>query len=91
MKKVKKIIDKKIWPDMFDGDQNLPVDFRLADFDLQDGDQIRFREWDPETQKYTGREYIKTVKRITKHESPTRYWSPRELEKHGMYLIEWRD
>ena len=75
---------------MFDSDQNLPVDFRLADFDLQDGDQIRFREWDPKTQKYTGREYIKTVKRVTKHESPTRYWSPQELEKHGVYLIEWQ-
>jgi len=62
-----------------------------SDFDLHEGDQIRFREWDPQTKQYTGREYIKTVKRVTKNESPTRYWSPPQLEKHGMYLIEWED
>lgn len=58
---------------MFDTDQKLPVDFRIADFNLKDGDLIRFREWDPKTKKYSGREYIKTVKRVTKHESPTYY------------------
>lgn len=81
-------IDKKIWPDMFEVDKDLPIDFRLADFDLKDGDKIRYREWDPKTKQYTGREYTKTVKRATKHESPTKYWQPEELEKNGMYIIE---
>lgn len=81
-------IDKKIWPDMFETDKKLPVDFRLADFELKDGDKIRYREWDPKTKRCTGREYTKAVKRVTKHESPTRYWKPEELEKSGMYVIE---
>ncbi|HUS60277.1 MAG TPA: DUF3850 domain-containing protein [Nevskiaceae bacterium] len=86
-----RIIDKKIWPDMFENDKELPVDFRLADFDLKDGDQIRFREWNPETKTYTGREYIKTVKRVTKHESPARYWTQKQLKKHGFYIMEWEE
>lgn len=74
---------------MFENDQQLPVDFRLADFELEAGDEIVFREWDPETKQYTGREYTRTVRRITKHESPTRYWSQEKLEENGMYVIEW--
>lgn len=73
---------------MFETDKELPADFRLADFELKDGDQICYREWDPEIKQYTGRQYTKKVKRVTKHESPTRYWKPEELEKNGMYIIE---
>lgn len=86
-----KIVDKKIWPDMFENDRDLPVDFRLADFDLQDGDKIRYKEWDPKINKFTGREYVKTVKRVTKHESPTRYWKPKDLVKNGIYVIEFEE
>lgn len=82
------VIDKKIWPDMFDNDKKLPVDYRMADFELKDGETIRYREWNPETKQYTGREYEKVVKRVTKHESPTRYWKPEDLEKYGFYIIE---
>jgi len=82
------IINKKIWPDMFEKDKNLPVDFRLADFDLKDGDKILYQEWDLKSKQYTGREYTKTVKRVTKHESPTRYWRQKDLEKSGIYIIE---
>jgi len=84
-----KTIDKKIWPDMFDTDKNLALDFRLADFQLEKGDKIRFREWDPKTKQYTGREYIKTVRQVVNCESPTRYWKLEEMERHGMYLLEW--
>lgn len=73
---------------MFEIDRELPIDFRLADFELKGGDQIRYKEWDPKTRQFTGREYTKTVKRVTKHESPTRYWKQKELEKDGMYIIE---
>ncbi|MFH0978899.1 MAG: DUF3850 domain-containing protein [Candidatus Woesearchaeota archaeon] len=81
-------IEKKIWPDMFDNDKRLTVDFRLADFDLKDGDVIVYREWDPKTTQYTGRQYRQVVARVTKHESPTRYWTNEQLEKNGLYIIE---
>lgn len=82
-------LEKKLWPDYFDADRTAPVDFKCADFELEDGDQVRFREWDPKIEQYTGREYTRIVRRVTKHESPTRYWPPKELEKHGIYIIEW--
>jgi len=84
-----KIIEKKIWPDMYDKDIELTVDFRLADFDLHEGDQILFREWNPQTEQYTGRSYVKTVKQAIICKSPTRYWTQEQMEEHGMYLIEW--
>lgn len=84
-----RIVEKKIWPDKFDEDQRLSLDFRLADFDLEQGDRIRFREWDPRREKYTGREYTKTVRQVIKCTSPTRYWSVKDMESHGMYLMEW--
>jgi len=91
MSKIRKIIEKKIWPDMFDKDKVLTLDFRLADFEIKAGDQIRFREWDPNIRQYTGREYVKTIKQVIKNESPTRYWKPDEMEKYGMYLLEWEN
>ena len=88
LKQLMKIVEKKTWPSMFEKDRNLNIDFRLADFNLEDGDQVRFREWDPVAKAYTGKEYTKTVGRVTKHNSPTNYWSMEELEQRGMYIIE---
>lgn len=84
-----RVIEKKLWPDYFDSDRTSPFDTKLADFDLQDGDQIKFREWDPATKQYTGREYTRTVRKVIKQESPTRYWTQEQLEKNGIYVIEW--
>jgi len=47
-----RIIIKKIWPDKFDLDKELTLDFRLADFDLEPGDEIIFKEWDPKTKQF---------------------------------------
>ena len=91
MNKMVRIIEKKIWPDKFDEDKNLNLDFRLADFDLEPRDIIIFKEWVPETKQYTGREYRRVVGQRIKCESPTRYWTPEQMEKHGMWLIEWRN
>jgi len=33
-----KIIEKKLWADYFDSDRNTPIDFKLADFNLKEGD-----------------------------------------------------
>ncbi|MFA5828666.1 MAG: hypothetical protein WC841_04910 [Candidatus Shapirobacteria bacterium] len=83
-----KTIYKRIWPDMFDGDKELSLDFRLADFELEVGDEIAYQEWDPAIKQYTGREYRKIVKTLVNCESPTRYWTVEELNKHGLYLME---
>jgi hypothetical protein len=86
-----RIIIKKIWPDKFDLDKTLDLDFRLADFQLEEGDVIIFKEWNPETKEFTGREYKKKVKKVIKCESPTRYWKPESMQQHGMYLMQYED
>lgn len=83
-----KVIEKKVSPESFGTDKDLPVDLRLADFDLEAGDQIRYREHSPQTGQYTGKEYTKTVKRVTKCRNPNKYWKAEDLEKFGLYLIE---
>lgn len=72
---------------MFEKDRNMVADFRCADFDLKEGDQICYQEWDPETKEYTGREYTLVVKSLMKCKSPTRYWSKEKLEEHGLWLM----
>lgn len=81
------IVYKKTWPDMFEKDKNMIADFRCADFGLEEGDEICYQEWDPETKKYTGRSYTKKVKGLLKCESPTRYWTKEQLDKDGLYLM----
>lgn len=81
------IIEKKLWPDYFDNDREKPIDLKLADFDLAPGDIIKYREWNPVSKQYTGREYEKIVADVTKNESPTKYWPQPQLEEHGIYVI----
>lgn len=50
-------IEKKIWPEYFqrilNGDKKFEL--RLADFECNLGDILILKEWNPKTQKYTGR------------------------------------
>ena len=52
-----KVHELKCWPQFFDmmahGEKNFEI--RKNDRDFADGDTINEREWNPETQKYTGR------------------------------------
>ena len=83
-----KIIEKKIWPEFFEKDKDRKFDIRLADFDLEEGDIIKFREWNPETKQFTGREFERKVKSISKFSNPLKFWTAEQLEKHGLFQIE---
>ncbi len=100
-----RIIEKKIWPHMFENDMKMDHDWRLADFPLNVGDRIRYREWNPDTEEYTGREYTRNVVRFVKtsyeelmkggicsiDEDPAKYWTKEELERHGFYVMWFAD
>ena len=85
-------IDKKIWTRFFklmeDGDKT--VDLRLADFEVEPGDQIRFNEYDPETDQYSGRSLIKTVARVN-HVHLTDFHTPEEIHEKGHLIIEFEE
>lgn len=65
--------DLKCWPQFFDAIETgrKRHDLRRAhDRDFRVGDRLRLREFDPQTQRYTGREQIVEVTYITSTEQP---------------------
>lgn len=82
-------IEKKTWPELFQDvyDGKKKFDLRLADFDIEEGDVLVLREWDPKDKEYTGREVSKTVTYVLK----TKDWdfqSSEDVEKYGNQIIQ---
>ncbi|MDD5146131.1 MAG: DUF3850 domain-containing protein [Candidatus Pacebacteria bacterium] len=82
-------IRKKAWPELFElvktGKKNF--DLRLADFDVQEGDTLILEEWDPETEKYTGRILEKTVKYVMAF-NLNDFGQKQNIEEKGLYIIQ---
>jgi hypothetical protein len=80
-------IKKKIWPGYLEqilaGEKNFEI--RLADFEVNPGDILILEEYDPKTEKYTGRTIKKRVSFINK--LPLEFYSPEEIKKHGLLYI----
>ena len=83
------IIKKKTWPREFEtmksGEKRF--DFRVADFDIKDGDILILEEWDPETKKYTGRKIEKKVNKVFKF-NLDQFRNKEEIEENGFYVIQ---
>ena len=87
------IVKKKIYPEYFDlvAKGKKRFEFRVADFDIKDGDMLVLEEWDPKTKKHTGRSLIKKVgyiKKITLESMEKEFGQRELLEKHGFYIIQ---
>ena len=84
-------IEKKIWPEYFQAiaDGKKKFELRLADFDVQKGDALLLREWDPEIKAYTGREIGKEVSFVIKTKD-LNFWTSEEIEKYGFQIISLR-
>lgn len=84
-------IEKKIWPEYFQAiaDGKKKFELRLADFDVQEGDALLLREWDPEIKTYTGREIEKEVSFVIKTKD-LNFWTSEEIEKYGFQIISLR-
>lgn len=81
-------IEKKTWPEYFqlvlDGKKT--YDLRLADFECNEGDILVLKEWDPETEKFTGREIEKEVSYVGKLKD-FKFWKKEDLDKYGLQCI----
>jgi hypothetical protein len=55
--------DLKCWPKYYQAVKSgaKPFEIRRCDRDYNVGDTLHLREWDPETEEYTGRELSKKV------------------------------
>ncbi len=82
-------VEKKIWPEFFELvlSRKKRFDVRLADFTIRKGDTFVLAEYDPRKRRYTGKRVRKRVRNIMKFD-PMRFWSAKELKKHGLYIIE---
>lgn len=86
------IIEKKTWPEVFErvlsGEKKF--DLRVADFDIQRGDELVLEEWDPVIKEFTGRSIFKRVDYVGTFSLDS--FGQREfIEKHGMYIITLED
>lgn len=81
-------VEKKVWPSFFqqilDGDKTFEL--RLADFSCKVGDTLVLREWNPKTQKYTGRELKKKVTYVLKTKG-LKFFPKEDVEKYGYQII----
>jgi hypothetical protein len=80
--------EKKIRPEIFEKLQNgeFHFDVRLADFKCNRGDTINYREWDPETNSYTGREVVREVTHCLSTKELD-YWTNEEIAQYGFNVI----
>ncbi len=81
-------IEKKTWPEMFqkilDGKKNF--DMRIADFECEPGDTLILKEYDPETQKYTGREISRKITFVLKTKDQ-KFWKKEDIKKYGFLVM----
>ncbi len=84
-----KKIEKKIHPGYFDkvlsGEKKFEL--RLNDFDIQSGDLLILKEWNPEKKEYTGREIEKKVTDVSRFDINNLFWPKKEIEEKGIQII----
>ena len=84
-------IEKKIWPEYFNQvlSESKTFELRLNDFEINEGDTLVLKEWDPESKEYTGREIEKTVGYVGKWKMDdlTIFWPREDIEKFGIQVI----
>jgi ribosomal protein S17 len=84
-------IEKKVWPEYFQKINNREKTFelRLNDFKCKPGDTLILKEWDPNTEKYSGRELIKNVTYVLKTKD-IRFWPEEDIKKYGFQVISFK-
>ena len=86
-----KKIEKKIWPEYFQKilEGKKTFELRLNDFNIEEGDIIILKEWDPNKKMYTGRELEKEVGFIGKWkiEDLSVFWSEEDIKDNGIQVI----
>jgi len=85
-------IEKKCWPKEFkqvmDGEKTF--DMRLDDFECRRGDILVLKEWDPETEEYTGREIEKRISYVL-HSKEAKFWKEKEKQEKGFVVMALRE
>ena len=83
-----KTIKKKILAEYFYAVANgkKRYEFRVADFDVVEGDVLLLEEWDPQKKSYTGRKLEKKISYVGKFTLDS-FGQREALEKNGFYIL----
>lgn len=88
-------IEKKVWPEYFQQilDNKKTFEVRLNDFEINEGDILLLKEWDPNAKDYTGRELEKKVGYVGKWkiDDLTKFWPREDIDEKGLQIISLRD
>ncbi|MFH1088753.1 MAG: DUF3850 domain-containing protein [Patescibacteria group bacterium] len=82
-------ITKKCWLGYFDDvvSGKKKFDWRLDDFEINEGDTLILEEWDPAMKTYTGRKSEKTVTYVGKFDLNNSFWPTEEILEKGIQII----
>ena len=85
-------IEKKMWLESYEAVLSgvKTYDLRLADWKIESGDTIVFREWNPDTEQYTGRQMERKVGYVGKTKD-WEVWPKEDIEKYGFQIISLQD
>lgn len=83
------VVEKKILPEYFQEvlDGNKSYELRLADFDINPGDTLKIREWNPNSKEYTGRELERTVGYVGRVSDVEKMYTEADIKQHGLVII----
>lgn len=82
------IIKKKAWPELFKEilSGKKKFDLRLGDSDYKEGDILILEEWDPKTEKYTGRKIEKKIGFVL-NTKDLKFWKKEDIDKFGLAVM----
>ena len=82
-------IKKKVWPEYFKDIKSgkKTYELRLADWKCKTEDVLILEEWDPKTEKYTGKKIEKKVTYVKKFKIDKLFWPQKDIEKYGLQII----
>lgn len=83
------VIEKKVWPKLFNliKSRKKKFELRVADFKIKKGDVLILKEWDPKKRQYTEREVKRRVSFIFKF-NLNDFGQEEIIKRHGLYVIE---
>lgn len=88
-------IEKKVWPEYFQEiiDGKKTFELRLNDFEINEGDSLLLKEWDPNTKNYTGREVERKVGYVGKWQITDlkKFWPLEDVNNKGIQIISLKD
>lgn len=82
-------IKKKIWPQYFElvASGKKKFEFRLADFEVNEGDILVLEEWDPQKKEYTGKKLETTVTYVMKTKDQP-FYTQEQADKYGFQVLQ---